>query len=103
MTAPAPVIDDMLSLIAAELALVVAEKGEALPRITSDSVFLGGGLPVDSLDLATLLVVLERKLGVDPFREGFRQFTTAGELATIYAEAIPAEAAPEVAPEEASV
>ena len=76
---------DLPALIAAELAAIVAEKGEALPPLTADSVFLGGGLPVDSLDLATLLVVLEQKLKVDPFRRGFRRFTTAGELAALYA------------------
>jgi len=80
--------DDLLALIAAELAIIVAEKGDVLPEIGRDSVFLGGDLPVDSLDLATLLVVLERKLGVDPFRAGFRRFTTAGELADIYGEAL---------------
>jgi acyl carrier protein len=79
------VVVDLPALIAAELAAIVAEKGETLPALTADSVFLGGGLPVDSLDLATLLVVLEQKLKVDPFRRGFRRFTTAGELAALYA------------------
>lgn len=80
--------DNLLTLIEIELTAVVAEKGEILPEIGRDSVFLGSDLPVDSLDLATLLVVLERKLGVDPFRAGFRRFTTAGELADIYAAAL---------------
>lgn len=75
----------ILALIAAELAAIVADKVETLPPLTAGSVFLGGGLPVDSLDLATLLVALERKLGCDPFRRGFRQFATAGELAALYA------------------
>lgn len=80
--------DELLALIAAELAAIVAEKGDVLPEIGRDSVFLGSDLPVDSLDLATLLVALERKLGVDPFRAGFRRFTTAGELAEIYQQAL---------------
>lgn len=79
-----PDLTHTLTLIAAELAVIVADKGESLPPLTVDSVFLGGGLPVDSLDLATLLVVLEQKLGCDPFRRGFRQFVTAGELAALY-------------------
>jgi acyl carrier protein len=74
--------------IAEELAVIVADKGEVLPLLTTDSVFLGGTLPVDSLDLATLLVVLEKRFGADPFRQGFRRFTTVGELAALYAGAI---------------
>lgn len=75
----------LIAVIAAELAVIVAEKGEILPAIGGGSVFLGDDLPVDSLDLATLLVVLEQKLKVDPFRRGFRRFATAGELAALYA------------------
>ena len=72
-------------LIIAELAAIVAEKGETLPAVGSSAVFLGSGLPVDSLDLAPLLVVLEQKLKVDPFRRGLRLFSTVGELAALYA------------------
>lgn len=74
----------MLAIIAEELARIVADKGETLPPLTPDSVFLGGDLPIDSLDLATLLVVLEQRAGQDPFRAGLRQFTTVGELAALY-------------------
>lgn len=83
----APSRDDALAAIAEELAGIVADKGELLPPLTPQTVFLGGALPVDSLDLATLLVVLEKRFGFDPFRQGFRRFTTVGELAAIYAEA----------------
>jgi hypothetical protein len=38
-------------------------------------------------DLATLIVALEGLTGKDPFRQGFRQFATAGELAALYAAA----------------
>lgn len=74
----------MLELIAEELGRILADKGEPAPEIGPDTVFLGGPLPIDSLDLATLLVVLEQRTGIDPFRAGFRQFTTAGELAALY-------------------
>jgi len=73
------------AVIAEELTAIVAEKGDVPPPLDGTSVFLGGGLPIDSLDLATLLVVLEKRFGFDPFREGFRRFTTVGELAAIYA------------------
>lgn len=81
MPASAP----MIMMIAEELGRIAAEKGEALPPLGADTVFLGGPLPIDSLDLATLLVVLEQRTGQDPFRTGFRQFTTVGELASLYA------------------
>lgn len=74
----------MLALIAEELGRILAEKGAALPPLREDTAFLGGELPMDSLDLATLLVVLEQRTGVDPFRAGFRQFSTVGELAALY-------------------
>ncbi|HYD30436.1 MAG TPA: acyl carrier protein [Azospirillaceae bacterium] len=80
MSASAP----MIMMIAEELGRILAEKGEALPPLAADTVFLGGTLPIDSLDLATLLVVLEQRTGQDPFRTGFRQFTTVGELASLY-------------------
>ncbi len=76
--------DSIFALIAEELGRIVADKGEVLPPLGMDSLFLGGDLPIDSLDLATLLVVLEQRTGQDPFRDGFRQFTTVGELAVLY-------------------
>ena len=72
------------TVIADELAGIVRGKGLALPPLHDGTVFLGGDLPIDSLDLATLLVILERRTGRDPFRAGFRQFTTLGELAALY-------------------
>ncbi|MBP2230504.1 hypothetical protein [Azospirillum agricola] len=77
--------DSMFALIAEELGRIAADKGEVLPELRADSVFLDGGLPIDSLDLATLLVVLEQRTGRDPFRAGLRHFTTVGELAALYA------------------
>ncbi len=74
----------MLALITDELGRIAADKGVVLPALTPGTVFLGDQLPIDSLDLATLLVVLERRTGRDPFREGFRSFTTVGELVALY-------------------
>lgn len=76
---------DIIQIITAEVTRLAAEKGEALAAVSTDSVFLDGELPMDSLDLATLVVHLENETGFDPFREGFRQFTTVGELAALYA------------------
>lgn len=78
----------IFAIITEELARIAADKGEILPPLTPDSVFLGGDLPIDSLDLATLLVVLEQRTGQDPFRDGLRQFVTVGELAALYRELV---------------
>ncbi|MDG3443005.1 acyl carrier protein [Nitrospirillum amazonense] len=78
----------MLALIHSEVLKILADKGEAWTgSFGPETRFLDGGLPFDSLDLATLLVALEQLTGMDPFRAGFRQFTTAGELAALYLEA----------------
>lgn len=73
-----------LDRVIEETARIIRDKGEDVPVLGPDTVFLGGDLPFDSLDLATLVVVLEQKTGRDPFREGFRQFRTLGELAALY-------------------
>jgi acyl carrier protein len=45
----------------------------------------GAGGAMDSLDLAVLVVELEERIGKDPFKDGFVNFRTAGELADLYA------------------
>lgn len=77
----------MLALIEQEVGRILADKGETPVAVTADTAFLDGPLPFDSLDLATLIVALEGLTGKDPFRQGFRQFTRAGELAALYAAA----------------
>ncbi|HYC02651.1 MAG TPA: acyl carrier protein [Azospirillaceae bacterium] len=79
--------DTMLEAIREEVARILAEKGEAPFPLEAGTIFLGGEMPFDSLDLATLVVAMEGRTGRDPFRGGFRQFTTAGELAALYAAA----------------
>lgn len=79
----------LLELITEEVGRILRDKSDSpcaeSPCVTADTVFLGGDLPLDSLDLATLIVILEGRTGHDPFRAGFRHFTTAGELAALYA------------------
>ncbi len=70
--------------IVEELSTLITDKGLPVPRIEAETEFLGDSLPIDSLDLATLLVMLERRTGHDPFRDGFRQFSTVGQLAALY-------------------
>lgn len=57
------------------------------PLDVNDSDGLTRELGLDSLDLAVLVVSLEKELGVDPFRDGSAVATTLGELTSVYAEA----------------
>lgn len=78
---------DVLDVIIESLRELLAQKNFPVPAtLSADTVFLHGELPIDSLDLAVFLLVLEEKIGHDPFREGFRSFVTVGDLAAIYSE-----------------
>ena len=46
--------------------------------------FLLSDLDPDSLNLALLIVKLEERTGRDPFRLGFENFETVGELVALY-------------------
>jgi len=49
---------------------------------------------LDSLDLAVMVVQLEQRLGIDPFREGARPVATLGELAALYERALAEDPSP---------
>ncbi|HEV2673291.1 MAG TPA: phosphopantetheine-binding protein [Aliidongia sp.] len=74
----------MIDLVIAELQRVLAAKDAAPAAIGADTVLLDGDLPIDSLDLATLVVALEEETGREPFKAGFRMFKTVGELAALF-------------------
>ncbi len=59
-------------------------KGLKVPPVTPETVLLGGNLPIDSLDLASIVVELETATGRDPFSDGFIDFRTVGELARLF-------------------
>ena len=75
---------EVLGKIEELLGEMAAAKGASKPRIRATTLLLGGGLPIDSLDLAGLVVELELATGLDPFKDGFVEFRTAGELADLY-------------------
>lgn len=79
---------DILELIQTLIGDVAQMKGDPTPKVADSTVLLGGGLPIDSLDLAGIVLRLEEAVGYDPFKEGFIEFRTAGELATLYAKGI---------------
>jgi acyl carrier protein len=59
-------------------------KGLARPVVRQSTRLLGGDLPLDSMDLATVVLELETRTGYDPFKEGFINFRTVDELARLY-------------------
>ena len=76
---------EVLGEIQRLLADIADSKGEDAPEINGEVELLGGDLPIDSLDLASLVRELEDVTGHDPFEDGFIDFRTAGELARLYA------------------
>ena len=63
---------------------IVSAKGAKPAAIDATTELLGGGVGMDSLDLAVLVRELEETTGHDPFADGFIEFRTAGELAKLY-------------------
>lgn len=62
---------------------VAKQNGHDNLELTSKTVILSE-TPLDSLNLAEVVVRLETKTGKDPFSEGFVNFRTIGELAELY-------------------
>lgn len=63
---------------------LLIDKGHPAVELTPDTELLGGGIGIDSLDLALLVRELEEAVGFDPFAQGFIEFRKAGELARLY-------------------
>ena len=63
---------------------LLGAKGLVALKIDAGTELIGGGLEIDSLDLASLVRELEDVTGYDPFKDGFIEFRTAGELAKLY-------------------
>ncbi|WP_413736082.1 hypothetical protein [Shewanella sp. BJSY2023SW005] len=70
-------------IIMNETRQLIENKGETCPDFDLSAKFLSD-LPMDSLDLATLIVSLELNTGIDPFRDGFKQFHSVAELIALY-------------------
>jgi acyl carrier protein len=74
----------VLARIEAAVGEIAESKGAVQPKVTASSRMLGGELPIDSLDLATIVLQLDTETGQRPFEDGFIEFHTAGELAKLY-------------------
>lgn len=74
----------ILEQIAEIVTRMLSDKGQTSVAIEAGTELLGGGVGIDSLDLAMLVRELEEVFGFDPFQDGFIEFRTAGELAKLY-------------------
>jgi acyl carrier protein len=78
---------ELRELVLAEISEIRVTKGLADILIGPESVLLSDDLGLDSLDLATLIVSLQEKTQLDPFRSGFIMFRTVGELVDLFSAA----------------
>jgi len=75
---------EVLSVIEATLNQILDGKGSAPVCVSAETLLLDGAIPIDSLDLAQLVLELQSLTGRDPFEAGFIEFHTAGELASLF-------------------
>jgi acyl carrier protein len=72
------------SLIAGHVQRLIADRGLPAVEITYETPMLEDGLGLDSLDMATLVAVLEKEIGKDPFAQTVPAFRTFGEFVRLY-------------------
>ena len=73
-------------IILSTLRQVLDNKGDAKKTISGRSVMGPGGLGLDSLDMATLVSMLDAKLKKDPFANGAASFKTVEDFIRLYEE-----------------
>lgn len=79
-------VEEAQNLIIQSVRETLSMKGLATPSIESHTALLGGALPIDSLDLAAIVIQISETSGKDPFAAGFVEFRTVEELARLYAD-----------------
>lgn len=92
MTAPTSAPRDIATTVREAILAVYKDTGRP-PRETPAPALLGSDLGLDSLDLAQVIVLLERALGVDPFRDHragtpLPPIRTFDNLVTLYSNAL---------------
>lgn len=90
--------DPITAAIVAAIRQVLHDTGRE-PGAVEAGMLLGADLGLDSLDLAQTIVLLERSLGVDPFRApaaglGRPAIRTVADLAGMYGPAVPSRPSP---------
>ncbi|MCK1387647.1 acyl carrier protein [Bradyrhizobium sp. 21] len=79
--------DAVVTIIKRSVIDVVHAKGLRPPELDASTDLMAGDFGLDSLDLATVIIAIEAETGIDPFKSGFREFSSLGELAGFYVEA----------------
>lgn len=79
-------IDEVRGEIESILNRLLTQKGLEKIQVQDDMRLLGGPIQIDSIDLAVLITEMEEATRKDPFKAGFRDFRTVGELAKMYAD-----------------
>ena len=74
---------NITQIIIDETIKILKNKGHSDIELSLTSTFLGD-LPMDSLDLATLIVSLEIITGLDPFKAWFKTFHNIEQLVSLY-------------------
>jgi acyl carrier protein len=77
---------ELTAFVIATVQALARDKGEKTPQLTESSSLVDGGIGIDSLDLAVVVVRLQEKTGKDPFSAGFVGFGTIRELVNLYAQ-----------------
>ena len=82
--------DHISRAVIEEVQATLDEAGKKTPELSPATSFLNGGVQLDSLDFAVVVVRLEKRLGCDPFNSATldRMPTTVGELAQLYERAL---------------
>ncbi len=75
---------EVISLIEASLNEILRAKGAGAIRVAPETRLIDGGIPIDSLDLAQLLLELQNGTGKDPFANGFINFESVDELSRLF-------------------
>jgi len=75
---------EVVSLIQASLNEILNAKGAGPVSIAPETRLLGGEIPIDSLDLAELVLELQKSTGKDPFANGFINFESADDLSRLF-------------------
>jgi acyl carrier protein len=73
----------VVSVICDRVKYIAEDKGTPVGSVGADTILLGG-IGLDSLDLAAIVVELQEMTGKDPFHEGFIEFRTVHELAVLF-------------------
>lgn len=79
-------LNEARSSIESSLNRILIQKGQNSIQLQDDMRLLGGDIQIDSLDLAVLITEMQEVSRKDPFKAGFRNFRTVGELAGMYAD-----------------